>query len=232
MKKYENAIKNWPEDERPREKLFKFGEHTLSDTELLAILLRTGSKGQSAVALARSIIQEFKIFRNMSHTDIRRWKKFKGLGQAKIAQIKAAIEIGRRFGKEKIKEKQKITCAKDIVKLFMPRMRDLKFEIFQALFLDGQNKPIDIGIVDIEQGSITQASPVIREIMQKSLENFAAALICVHNHPSGNPNPSQEDKDFTKELVSAGKLLQIKVLDHIIFGNDKHFSFADEGLMK
>lgn len=168
----------------------------------------------------------------MSHTDIRRWKKFKGLGQAKIAQIKAAIEIGRRFGKEKIKEKKKITCAKDIVKLFMPRMRDLKFEIFQALFLDGQNKPIDIGIVDIEQGSITQASPVIREIMQKALENFAAALICVHNHPSGNPNPSQEDKDFTKELVSAGKLLQIKVLDHIIFGNDKHFSFADEGLMK
>lgn len=231
MKKYENAIKNWPEDERPREKLFKFGEHTLSDTELLAILLRTGSKGQSAVALARSIIQEFKIFRNMSHTDIRRWKKFKGLGQAKIAQIKAAIEIGRRFGKEKIKKKAKITCAKDIVKLLMPRMRDLKFEIFQVLFLDGQNQPIN-GILDIEQGSITQASPVIREIMHKALENFAAALICVHNHPSGNPKPSQEDKDFTRELILAGKLLQIKVLDHIIFGNDTHFSFADEGLMK
>ena len=230
MKKYENAIKNWPEDERPREKLFKFGEHTLSDTELLAILLRTGSKGQSAVALARSIIQEFKIFRNMSHTDIRRWKKFKGLGQAKIAQIKAAIEIGRRFGKEKIKEKKKISCAKEVADLLMPRMRDLKFEVFKVLFLDGQNKPL--GIIDMEQGSITQASPVIREIMQKALENFAAALICAHNHPSGNPNPSQEDKDFTRELILAGKLLQIKVLDHIIFGNDTHFSFADEGLMK
>ncbi len=232
MKKYETGIKNWPEDERPREKLFKFGEHTLSDTELLAILLRTGSKGQSAVALARSIIQEFKIFRNMSHTDIRRWKKFKGLGQAKIAQIKAAIEIGRRFGEEKIKEKKKITCAKEVADLLMPRMRDLNLEVFKVLFLDGQNQPIDIGIVDIEEGSITQASPVIREIMHKALQNFAAALICVHNHPSGNPNPSQEDKDFTTELLSAGKLLQIKVLDHIIFGNNKHFSFADEGLMK
>ena len=231
MKKYENAIKNWPEDERPREKLFKFGEHTLSDTELLAILFRTGSKGQSAVALDRSIIQEFKIFRNMSHTDIRRWKKFKGLGQAKIAQIKAAIEIGRRFGKEKIKEKKKISCAKEVADLLMPRMRDLKFEVFKVLFLDGQNQPIN-GILDIEQGSITQASPVIREIMHKALENFAAALICAHNHPSGNPNPSQEDKDFTRELILAGKLLQIKVLDHIIFGNDTHFSFADEGLMK
>ncbi len=231
MKKYENAIKNWPEDERPREKLFKFGEHTLSDTELLAILLRTGSKGQDAVALARNIIQEFKTFRNMSHTDIRRWKKFKGLGQAKIAQIKAAIEIGRRFREEKIKKKTKITCAKEVAKLLMPRMRDLKFELFKVLFLDGQNQPI-LGIVDIEQGSITQASPVIREIMHKALQNFAAALICVHNHPSGNPNPSREDKDFTTELVSAGKLLQIKVLDHIIFGNDNHFSFADEGLMK
>ncbi len=231
MKKDENGIKNWPRDERPREKLFKFGEHTLSDSELLAILLRTGSKGQSAVALARNIIQEFKSFRNMSHTDIRRWKKIKGLGQAKIAQIKSAIEIGRRFRKEKIKKKPKITSAREVVDILMPRMRDLKYEVFQVLFLDGQNQPID-DIVEIEQGSITQASPVIREIIHKALENFAAALICVHNHPSGNPNPSQEDKDFTTELISAGKLLQIKVLDHIIFGNDEYFSFADEGLMK
>ena len=227
MKKYQTGIKNWPKDERPREKLFKFGEHTLSDTELLAILLRTGSKGQDAVALARNIIREFKTFRNMSHTDIRRWKKFKGLGQAKIAQIKAAIEIGRRFRKEKIKKKAKITCAKEVVDILMPRMRDLKYEVFQVLFLDGQNQPID-DIVEIEQGSISQASPVIREIMQKALENFAAALICVHNHPSGDVSPSLEDKSFTKELCQVGKIMQVKVLDHIIIADNSYYSFADK----
>ncbi len=230
MKKYESGIKNWPKDERPREKLFKSGEHRLSDTELLAILLRSGTKGQSAIDLARRIIKEFKTFRNMSHTDIRRWKEFKGLGQAKIAQIKAAIEIGRRFREQEIKEKKiKITCAKDATAFLMPRMRDLKKEVFKVLLLDGQNRLIDIA--EIEEGSVTQASPVIREIISLALQNFAAAIICVHNHPSGNPNPSEEDKDFTKELVSAGKIMQLKILDHIIFGNNNYFSFTDKGLV-
>ena len=125
-KKYPNSIANWPEDERPREKLFKSGEHTLSNTELLAILLRTGVKGQSAIDLARKILQKFRTFRNMSHTDIRDWKEFKGLGQAKIAQIRAAIEIGRRFSTENTQPKGKVKSSKDIADLFMGRMRDLK----------------------------------------------------------------------------------------------------------
>lgn len=225
-----NSIKCWPTEERPREKLFKQGEHTLSNTELLAILLRSGVKGQSAIDLSRKILARFGSFRNMSHIDIRNWKEFKGLGQAKIAQIKAAIEIGRRFGEEKIKGKKiKIISSKGVADFLMNRMRDLKREIFKILFLNGQNKLIDI--VEIEEGSVTQASPIIREIMAKALQNFAAAIICVHNHPSGNSNPSQEDKDFTQELVSAGKIMQIKVLDHIIIGDNRYFSFADEGKM-
>ncbi len=228
--KLRGGIKNWPEDERPREKLLRQGEHTLSDTELLAILLRTGVKGESAVDLARKIIQKFKTFRNMSHTDIRDWKEFKGLGQAKIAQIRAALEIGRRFREQEVKEKKvKIRCAKDAVNLLMPRMRDLKKEVFKVLLLDGQNKLIDIA--EIEEGTVTQASPVIREIISKALQNFATSIICLHNHPSGGPNPSQEDKAFTKELHQAGEIMQIKVLDHIIFGDNKYFSFADKGLM-
>lgn len=239
MKKCENAtcpersrgIKNWPKDERPREKLLKNGEHTLSNSELLAILLRTGIKGSSAVDLARKIISKFKTFRNMSHTDIFQWKEFKGLGQAKIAQIKAALEIGRRFGEEKIKEKKtKVTSSKDVASLLMNRMRDLKKEVFKVLLLDGQNKLIDI--VEIDEGSVAQANPIIREIFSKALQNFAAGLICVHNHPSGNCSPSQEDKNFTEELVSAGKVMQIKLLDHIIIGDNQHFSFKDEGLME
>lgn len=124
---HSQRIKNWPEDERPREKLIKYGEHTLSDTELLAILLRTGIKGESAIDLARKIIQKFKTFRNMSHTDISQWKEFKGLGKAKLSQIKAAIEIARRFQEQEVKEKKiKISSSKDAANLLMCRMRDLK----------------------------------------------------------------------------------------------------------
>lgn len=233
MKKkiYEKAINNWPEEDRPREKLLKNGEHTLANSELLAILLRSGVKGQSAIDLARKILEKFKTFRNMSHTDLSQWKEFKGLGAAKITQIKAAIEIGRRFGDEKTKEnKIRINSSKNAADLLMKRMRDLKKEVFKIILLDGQNKLIDI--IEAEEGSVTQASPVIREIISKALQNFAAAIICVHNHPSGNFNPSQADKDFTAELISAGKIMQIKVLDHIIIGDDNYFSFLNEGFIK
>ncbi len=225
------AIKDWPLLDRPREKLLKNGEHTLSDSELLAILLRSGVKGESAVDVARKIIHKFKTFRNMSHTDLSHWKEFKGLGAAKITQIKAAIEIGRRFGDEKTKEnKIRINTSKDAADLLMKRMRDLKKEVFKIMLLDGQNKLIDI--IEVEEGSVTQASPIIREIISKALQNFATAIICVHNHPSGNFNPSQADKDFTAELISAGKIMQIKVLDHIIIGDDNYFSFLNEGFVK
>ncbi len=227
-KRYKNSISNWPKDDRPREKLLRNGEHTLSNTELLAILLRTGVKGQSAIDLARKILQKFKTFRNLSHTDLSQWKELKGLGSAKIAQVKAAIEIGRRFREDELKEKKvKVKSSKDIIQFLMPRMRDLKFEIFKTVLLDTQNGVIDI--VDMEQGTVNKANPIIREIFQKALQNFATALICVHNHPSGTIDPSKEDKDFTRELCQAGKVMQIKVLDHIIIGDKKHYSFADKG---
>ncbi len=139
------AINSWPSEDRPREKLLKNGEHTLSNSELLAILLRTGTRGNSAIDLARNILERFKTFRNMSHTDSLHWKGFKGLGAAKLAQIKAAIEIGRRFREEEVKHEDfKITSSQDIVKVLMPRMRDLKKEIFKVVLLDSQNRIIEI----------------------------------------------------------------------------------------
>jgi len=221
------GIKSWPKDDRPREKLFKEGEHKLSNTELLAILIRSGVKGQSAIDLARKILQKFKTFRNMSHTDIRDWKEFKGLGIAKIAQIKAAIEIGRRFGEEKIEEKPKIESSKDAVDILMPRMRDLKKEIFKIVLLNSQNRIIDI--IEIEEGTVNKATPMIREIFQRASQKFATSLICVHNHPSGKITPSREDCEFTKELSKAGKIMQVNVLDHVIIGDNEYYSFADEG---
>jgi len=227
IKVYGKAIKNWPEDERPREKLFKSGEHTLSNTELIAILLRSGIKGQSAIDLSRKILSKFKTLRDMSHTDTRDWKEFKGLGHAKIAQIKAAIEIGRRFLAENKESKSKIKDSKDIADLFIGRMRDLKKEIFQILLLNNRNNIIDT--IEITEGTVSQAHPIIREIISKALQAFASALVCVHNHPSGNSCPSKEDRDFTRELCQAGKVMDINVRDHIIIGDNTYYSFADKG---
>lgn len=224
------GIKTWPEDDRPREKLFKAGEHTLSNAELLAILLCSGVRGQSALDLSRKIISKFRTFRNMSHTDIRDWKEFKGLGHAKIAQIKAALEIGRRFREVETKEdKLEIESSKDIVEILMPRMRDLKKEVFKIVLLDSQNKIIDI--FDADEGTVNKAEPMIREIFQKALQSYAVSLLCVHNHPSGETTPSKEDREFTEELFKAGKIMQVNVLDHVIIGDNNYYSFADDGVL-
>ncbi len=231
LKKYlVSGINSWPEDDRPREKLLKNGEHNLSNTELLAILLRTGVKGDSAIDLARKILKKFKTFRNMSHTDMSAWKEFKGVGKAKTAQIRAAIEIGRRFREDEARENRpKIRTSKDAAKILMPRMRDLKKEIFKVLLLNSKNKIIEV--VEIEAGTVNEANPIIREILHKAIENFAPSIICFHNHPSGDPNPSEEDKNFTRQLVQASNILNVKAVDHIIIGDDRYFSFADRGLM-
>ncbi len=224
------SIKSWPQDDRPREKLLKRGVNALSNSELLAILLRTGIKGNSAIDLARQMLNQFGTFRNMSHTDVREWKKFKGLGPAKIAQIIAALEIGRRFRDVEINDlKQKIDKAEDIYNILMPQMRDLKIEVFKVVYLNNNNSIIDIS--DAATGTINQAIPIVREIMHEALQKFAAAIICVHNHPGSNASPSPEDIKFTNEISAAGKLLGVKVLDHIIIGEDAYYSFADQGLM-
>ena len=229
MKTYENAIKNWPDDEKPREKLMRFGEHTLTDTELLAILLRTGVKGASAVDLARKIMQKFGSFRNMSHTSIHKWKDIKGLGQAKLCQIKAAIEIGRRFRESEVREeKPRVSSPEDVVCYVMPRLRDLNTELFIVFYLNSKNRILEK--YEIEQGTVNQANPIVQEVFRKAVENFATSIICVHNHPSGDPEPSREDKEFTSRMVKAGELLNIKVLDHIIIGDNRYYSFADHNL--
>jgi DNA repair protein RadC len=167
----------------------------------------------------------------MSQTDARVWKEFKGLGPAKIAQIQAALEIGRRFREVETNEtKPKISSATDVVHMIMPQMRDLKKEVFKVIYLNGSNCIIEM--IDAANGTVNQAMPIVREIIHDALQKFASAIICVHNHPSGNIVPSAEDKKFTQELNAAAKLMDIKLLDHIIIGDDQHYSFANEGEMK
>jgi len=228
---YQNTpIRQWPQEDRPREKLFRRGVHTLTDSELLSILLRTGIHGQSALDLSRTILKRFRSFRHMGHSDISRWISIKGVGRAKIAQVMAAIEIGRRFGEEKLKtEGLRIESSKDIADVFMPRMRDLKREIVQIVLLNSQNSVIEI--VEVEEGTVNAASPLIREIFAKAIQYFAVSLICVHNHPSGDITPSPEDKMFTKKISLGAEALQMVFLDHIIIGDDKYYSFADEGFI-
>lgn len=223
-KNKQHWIKNWPEDERPREKLFKNGEHTLSNTELLAILMRTGYRGNSAIDLARKVIQKFGTFQNMSHTDIRDWEEFKGTGKAKIAQIRAAIEIGRRLNQQAQEQtKLNIKSTTHVVELFMVRMRDLKNEVFKVILCDASNRVIDI--TEVAQGIPTGSNPIIRKIISQAIQKFASGIICLHNHPSGEPEPSKEDILFTKELRRALETMDIKLLDHIIFGESKFYSY-------
>lgn len=218
------GIKTWPEDDRPREKLLKKGAGTLSNSELLAILLRTGIQGTSAIDLARNIFKKFGTFRNMAHTDSRDWKDLKGLGGAKIAHIKAALEIGRRFREDDVSSgKQKIASAKDVVDIVMPQLRDLKTEVFKVAYLDSNNRIIDISNAAV--GTVNQAMPIVREIIHSALQKFAVSIVCAHNHPSGEITPSEQDKEFTRQLCAAGKIMQIRVLDHIIIGDGQYYSF-------
>lgn len=230
-KKYKfSTVKDWPDEDKPREKLLKYGEHTLTNSELLAVILQSGTKGENVLDLSRKILKKFKSFRNMSHIDIDVLKEFKGLGKAKISQIKATLEIARRFNEEKIKDKKnKIKSSKDVVEIFSARFRDLKKEIFKVIFLDSNNRIINVE--EVAQGTVNFANPIAREIFHKAFQNFASSVICIHNHPSGKITPSTEDRQFTENLVLGSNCLGIKMLDHIIIGDNDYFSFNDNNLI-
>ncbi|MBI3952183.1 MAG: DNA repair protein RadC [Acidobacteria bacterium] len=229
-KSYERAIANWPEDDRPREKLLRRGAHALSNAELLGILIRTGVRGSSAVDLGRQLLQRFKTLRQMSDSDISQFREIKGLSTAKIAQIKAAVELGRRMMSETRALGGAIRSSSDVADYLMPSMRDLKCEVFKVVLLDRGNNVLDV--VTIDEGDVASAQPSIRKIMLRAAQAYAAGIIGAHNHPSGNPVPSEPDKLLTRDLVIAGRAMEIRVFDHLIIGDGRYFSFADEGLIE
>lgn len=229
---YPQTIKDWPEDERPRERLIMHGAESLSNAELLAIILRTGDASTRKTALdhARALLNRFKGFRAIGNATIAELCEFKGIGLAKAAQIMATMEIARRFSSERLEDGTPFRSSRDVFNHFHERLRDKKKEIFIVLLLDGKNRRIKD--ITVSQGSLTASLVHPREVFNPVVRESAASIILVHNHPSGDPEPSTEDREITARLKEVGDLLGIKVLDHVIIGSGRYMSFADQGWFK
>ncbi|MFQ5588615.1 MAG: DNA repair protein RadC [Nitrospiria bacterium] len=220
-------IKDWPKDERPRERLLKSGPASLSNAQLLAILLRTGSDKGDALQLAIYLLKKFSPLSQLIQTSVTELCAVKGVGPAKAAQLKAALELGRRSLAVSDFEGTALSKSQDVFHHYAHILREAKKEYFKIVLLDQKNKVIRD--VTISEGSLTATIVHPREVFQPAVRDSAAAVIFLHNHPSGDPTPSEEDKNMTTRLVSAGELMGIPVLDHVIIGNKDYFSFADAG---
>ena len=220
-------ITNWSEDDKPREKLMLKGKSALSDAELIAILIGSGSRNESAVDLSKRILASVDNNLNaLGKLTIQQLMNFKGIGEAKAISIMAAMELGRRRRAEEAVELKKITSSKTIFELMQPIIGELPHEEFWVLYLNNGNKVLSKS--QQGKGGITGTIIDVRLVFKAALELGATALVLCHNHPSGNLKPSEADKQITKKLKEAGKHLDIQVLDHVIVGENGYYSFADE----
>jgi len=224
------TIKNWATGDRPREKLIAKGRLSLTDAELLAILIGSGNTSESAVDLCKRILSSSQNNLNqLGKMNLKQLTSFNGIGEAKALTIIAAMELGRRRRGEETVEKVKITSSSSVYEVLQPVIGELDHEEFWILYLNNSNKIIEQ--FQISKGGITGTLVDVRITLRKALELGAVSLILAHNHPSGNLNPSEADKQLTRKLKTAAESLDIKILDHIIVTEKSYFSFADEGLL-
>lgn len=224
------SIKFLAEDDRPREKFLLKGKNALSDAELLAIIMGSGNREDSAVELGRKILNSVgNNWHNLSLLQISELIKFKGVGEAKAISIATALEIGRRRAAQEVPEKIQITQSSDIYKVLQPFLSDLQTEEFWVIFLNQNNRLI--GKSKLSSGGINQSVVDVRILFKAALDHFATGIVIAHNHPSGNLKPSQEDLKITKQIMEAGTLLNIQLLDHLIIAQNSFLSFADENLL-
>ncbi len=226
------AIKDWPADERPREKLLKKGAAALSDAELLALLLRTGdaTAGKSAIDLGRELLSRFDgSLRSLGQAELNELQQIKGLGLAKTASLKAAFALAARFQARPLVTLDRFTSPAQVFEYFHHELRDARKEQFLVLLLDGKNRITRR--VAVSEGSLNQSIVHPREVFAPAVRESAAAVIFVHNHPSGDPSPSREDCEITRRLKEAGELLGIRVLDHVIVGDGSYYSFTESGVL-
>lgn len=221
------SISDWPEQDRPREKLCSQGAHSLSDTELLAIFLRTGCVGKSAVDLARDLIKDYKGLRGLLEADREQFCQGHGLGLAKYAQLQAVLEMAKRHLAEHLSKKASLNSSQEVKSYLCAKLRHQSREIFSALFLDSQHQLICYD--ELFKGTINAATVYPREVVIQALKRNAASVIFAHNHPSGSVEPSASDIALTKTLVDCLTLVDVKTLDHIIVGEGQTYSFAEHG---
>jgi len=228
---YNLTIKDLPKEERPREKLVKFGPEAMSTAELLALIIRTGTKTDTAVELANKLLTHAGGLKFIKELSIEELKEVKGVGVAKAAQITATIELGRRIRMASFEsEKQVITSPRDVANLLLAKLSFLGKEHFVILLLDTKNQVISIE--EISVGSLNNSIVHPREVFKPAIKRSSAAIILAHNHPSGNPEPSTEDIKVTKRLYEVGRLVGIEVLDHLIIGNKDYISLKERGHFK
>jgi DNA repair protein RadC len=223
------TIKDIPIEDRPRERLLKYGPEVLSNGELLAIILRTGAKSESAINVANRLINSSQGLRFLVESSVQELSKTKGIGNAKAAQIKAAVELGKRLKGYRSGEEKKINRPEDVVELVMEDMRYLNKEYLRVIFLNTKN--IIIESKDISIGSLNASIVHPREVYSEAIKRSSSSIVICHNHPSGDPTPSQEDINITKRLAEVGKLVGIELLDHIIIGDGSYISLKEKGIL-
>ena len=223
------GIASWPQDERPRERLLSKGAQALTDAELVAILLRVGFKGTNAVEMARQLLKQFGSLRSMVEAPVIALLKVKGLKGAKAAQVIAAMEIARRVSVPASRGQLILKSTTAATEYLRERLRGLAEEQFRVLFLNRRNALLEDAL--ITQGSVDSVRPSLRNIVARALQVNASALIAAHNHPSGAAEPSESDRMLTQDLIAASRPLGLRVLDHVVVGEESTFSFADSGLL-
>lgn len=224
-------IKDWPAEERPREKLLNRGADSLSDAELLALILRTGDAGSgtTAVDMARGLLSRYGSLRELAQAGTTELCRQPGIGPAKAAELQVVFQLARRFSDRSLQPDERYLSSSDAFRHFHERLRDQRKEIFLALLLDSKNRLLRE--VRISEGSLNASIVHPREVFAPVVRDSAAAVLFVHNHPSGDPTPSREDIEITSRLKEVGDLMGVRVLDHIIIGNGSYVSLADRGLL-
>ncbi|HEV7444412.1 MAG TPA: DNA repair protein RadC [Steroidobacteraceae bacterium] len=223
------TIREWPESERPREKLLERGAQALSDAELLALLLGSGIKGRSAVDVARSLIADFGSLRELLSADRPRWEAQLGIGPARYATLMASIELARRHFREPLRSSSALSAPDFTRRFLLAQLRDRPYEVFCCLFLDNRHRLI--AFEELFRGTIDGASVHPREVVRQALLHNAASVIIAHNHPSGVADPSQADEGVTRRIRQALALVDVRLLDHLIVGDGRCYSFSEHGLL-
>ncbi len=224
------SIKNWPEDERPRERLLKFGANGLSTAQLLAIILRTGGKDKSALELARELLMHFSSVKEIEDASAAEFSEIKGMGNAKIAQLKAAFELGRRLLQDEadnVSQMSSFKNSREVYDYYRTKFYGLKKEKFLCAMLNTKNKVFKETVVS--DGTLTSSLVHPREVFRYAIKEAAASVLFIHNHPSGDPTPSKDDIAITERLVKTGKIVGINVLDHVIVSDGKYVSLMEKG---